>query len=58
VMNTPDGRGKGIFWWEPAVANRGGAPSSRGFFDENGNSLPALSVFDKYTRPAPRTNGQ
>jgi arabinogalactan endo-1,4-beta-galactosidase len=57
VMNTPNGRGKGIFWWEPAVANRGG-PSSRGFFDENGNSLPVLSVFDKYTRPAPRTAGQ
>ncbi|HEU6447589.1 MAG TPA: glycosyl hydrolase 53 family protein [Verrucomicrobiae bacterium] len=42
----------GIFWWEPAVGNRGGL-LWRGFFDENGNSLPALTVFDKYTRPMP-----
>lgn len=47
---------KGIFWWEPAVA-RGGLVS-RSFFDENGNSLPVLSVFDKYTRPTPRTGGK
>ena len=52
VLDTPDGRGKGIFWWEPAVNNSG--LSSRGFFERNGNSLPVLSVFDKYTRPAPR----
>ncbi len=57
VMNTPNGRGKGIFWWEPAVGNRGSL-GSRSFFDENGNSLPVISVFDKYTRPAPRTDGQ
>jgi arabinogalactan endo-1,4-beta-galactosidase len=40
----------GIFWWEPAVGNRSGLVS-RSFFDENGNSLPALNVFDRYTRP-------
>ena len=57
VMDTPNGHGKGVFWWEPAVANRGGL-ASRGFFDENGNSLPVISVFEKYTRPAPRTDGQ
>lgn len=57
VLAVPDGRGKGIFWWEPAVGNRGGLVS-RSFFDENGNSLPVLSVFDKYTRPAPRTGGE
>ncbi|HZL78699.1 MAG TPA: glycosyl hydrolase 53 family protein [Candidatus Limnocylindrales bacterium] len=57
VMNTPNGRCKGIFWWEPAVGNRGSL-GSRSFFDEAGNSLPVISVFDKYTRPAPRTDGQ
>lgn len=56
VLQTPDQRCKGIFWWEPAVGNRGGLVS-RSFFDENGNSLPVLSVYDKYTRPAPRTAG-
>jgi arabinogalactan endo-1,4-beta-galactosidase len=57
VLAAPDGRGKGIFWWEPAVGNRGGLVS-RSFFDEAGNSLPVITVFDKYTRPAPRTDGQ
>lgn len=52
ALQTPDQRCKGIFWWEPAVA-RGGL-ISRGFFDENGNSLPVLGVFDKYTKPTPR----
>jgi len=49
VMAVPDGRGMGVFWWEPAVANR--VLGARGFFDENGNALPVISVFDKYTRP-------
>jgi len=57
VLATPNGRCKGIFWWEPAVGNRGGLVS-RSFFDENGNPLPVISVFDKYTRPVPRTRGQ
>jgi arabinogalactan endo-1,4-beta-galactosidase len=49
VMNVPDGRGMGVFWWEPAVASR--VLNGRGFFDDQGNSLPVLGVFDKYTRP-------
>lgn len=53
VLAVPDSRGKGVFWWEPAVGNRGGLVS-RSFFDENGSALPVLNVFDKYTRPAPR----
>ncbi len=52
VMQTPDNRGKGVFWWEPAV--RGGL-GSRGFFDDSGTALPVMTVFDKFTRPAPRT---
>jgi len=47
VLNTPDNRGKGIFWWEPAVQGR---LRSRGFFDDDGNALPVISVFDRFTR--------
>lgn len=47
VMNTPDNLGRGIFWWEPATM---GGRSTRDFFDEKGNVLPVISVFDKYTR--------
>jgi arabinogalactan endo-1,4-beta-galactosidase len=54
VMGVPNGRGIGVFWWEPAVGSLGNV-GSRGFFDAAGNSLPVLDVFDKYTRPAPRT---
>jgi len=57
VLQTPDQRCKGIFWWEPAVGGRSGL-ISRSFFDEEGNSLPVLAVFDRYTRPVPRTHGQ
>lgn len=45
VLNVPDHRGVGVFWWEPAVSR-----GSRGFFDENGNALPVMNVFDKFTR--------
>ena len=45
VRETPHGLGKGVFWWEPAVTGFLGA---RSFFDEHGNSLPVLTVFDKY----------
>jgi arabinogalactan endo-1,4-beta-galactosidase len=47
VLDAPDNRGIGIFWWEPAVT---GPLRSRGFFDEEGNALPVLSVFDRFTR--------
>lgn len=36
---------KGIFWWEPAVM---GTLRSRGFFDDEGNALPVINVFDKF----------
>jgi arabinogalactan endo-1,4-beta-galactosidase len=55
VLAVPDDRGQGIFWWEPAVGDRGGL-GSRSFFDEAGNALPVISAFDKYTRPAPRAH--
>jgi arabinogalactan endo-1,4-beta-galactosidase len=44
VRETPDNRGKGIFWWEPAVA--GGPIYSRGMFDAQRRALPVITVFD------------
>lgn len=46
VLSVPDNRGRGVFWWEPAVSRRG----SRSFFDEEGNVLPVIQVYDKYSR--------
>jgi arabinogalactan endo-1,4-beta-galactosidase len=47
VMNTPHNLGKGVFWWEPAVT---GPLGSRGFFDDKGNALPVITVFDRSAR--------
>lgn len=47
VFATPHGRGRGVFWWEPAVA---GPLNRRGMFDDEGNALPVITVFDKFTR--------
>jgi arabinogalactan endo-1,4-beta-galactosidase len=47
VLNTPDNLGVGIFWWEPATMK---GESSRDYFDREGNVLPVIEVFDKYTR--------
>jgi arabinogalactan endo-1,4-beta-galactosidase len=47
VLNTPNNRGIGVFWWEPAVT---GGLRSRGFFDNDGNALPVIHVFDRFTR--------
>lgn len=48
VLQTPDNLGRGIFWWEPATPPRG--IGSRDFFDDEGNVLPVITVFDKYAR--------
>lgn len=45
LLNVSSPKIKGIFWWEPAVM---GPLRSRGFFDEEGNALPVMHVFDKY----------
>lgn len=53
LLQVPDGLGTGIFWWEPMVAQRpgrGGGLRSRGIFDDEGNALPAINVFDSWTR--------
>jgi arabinogalactan endo-1,4-beta-galactosidase len=47
VLSAPHNRGAGVFWWEPAVT---GGLRSRGFFGDDGNALPVITVFDKYTR--------
>jgi arabinogalactan endo-1,4-beta-galactosidase len=47
VMETPNARGKGVFWWEPAVQGR---LTIRGLFDDQHNALPAMMVFDRFTR--------
>jgi arabinogalactan endo-1,4-beta-galactosidase len=55
VRSTPNGRGKGIFWWEPAVP-----PSpiaSRGMFDRDGNALPVIGVFDRPIAVGKRDSG-
>jgi arabinogalactan endo-1,4-beta-galactosidase len=46
VMATPDGLGMGVFYWEPATVSRG--IQSRSMFDEAGNALPVIGVFDKF----------
>ncbi|MEJ2647674.1 MAG: glycosyl hydrolase 53 family protein [Sedimentisphaerales bacterium] len=51
VLDTPNGLGKGIFWWEPMMRGRG-------FFDRNGQVQPIIHAFEKYTRPAHRSDGQ
>lgn len=48
VLSTPNHRGVGVFWWEPAVGS--GRLRNRGFFDDDGNALPVINVFDRFTR--------
>jgi arabinogalactan endo-1,4-beta-galactosidase len=47
VLNTPEGHGAGVFWWEPAVT---GGLRNRGFFSDDGNALPVMGVFDRFSR--------
>jgi arabinogalactan endo-1,4-beta-galactosidase len=49
VLQTPDNLGMGVFWWEPAVGDRRGI-ATRDMFDESGNVLPVIEVFDMFTR--------
>jgi arabinogalactan endo-1,4-beta-galactosidase len=53
LLQVPDGLGTGLFWWEPMVAQRPGRAGglrSRGMFDDEGNALPVIQVFDSWTR--------
>lgn len=49
VLQTPDHLGLGVFWWEPAVRPNTSI-NARSFFDKEGNVLPVIEVFDRYTR--------
>jgi arabinogalactan endo-1,4-beta-galactosidase len=47
VLATPNHRGIGVFWWEPAVT---GHLRERGFFADDGAALPVMNVFDRWAR--------
>jgi len=51
VINTPNGLGRGVFWWEPMMRGRG-------YFDADGNALPIIHAFEKYALPIRRVDGQ
>lgn len=51
VMDTPNGLGRGVFWWEPMMRGRG-------YFDAEGNALPIIHALEKYGLPLRRTDGQ
>lgn len=48
ILAVPDNRGCGLFWWEPAAPGKGF--STRTYFDKNGNVMPVINVFDKFSR--------
>lgn len=47
ILSTGSPKMKGFMWWEPMVM---GGLRSRGYFDDDGNALPVINVFDKYAR--------
>ena len=47
VRETPGGKVRGIFWWEPMA---GGSIAKRALFDDQHNALPAIHVFDAPSR--------
>lgn len=51
VMDTPNGLGRGVFWWEPMMRGRG-------YFDADGNALPILEALEPYALPLRRADGQ
>jgi arabinogalactan endo-1,4-beta-galactosidase len=46
VLGVPNSHGKGVFWWEPFWPRPG---VGRGMVDDQGNLLPVIRVFDKWT---------
>ena len=48
VTSVPNGRGKGLYYWEPGLiaVKGGGSPwENVGLFDFTGNAVPAMDVF-------------
>ena len=54
MLATSEGRGKGVFWWEPAVTRR----NNRAMFDDDNNALPVIGVFDKFTKGKPQKTAE
>jgi len=61
VAQVPDGRGLGIFYWEPDwipvegagwKTGEGDTWDNQALFDSNGNALPSINMFD-LVKPAP-----
>lgn len=56
LQNVPDGLGQGLFWWYPEARPTSGLTiwqdGRYGLFDQNGDLLPAASVFDQFLPPA------
>ncbi len=48
ILGVPNNKGIGLFWWEPAAPKKGF--STRTFFNEKGDVMPVITVFDKYIR--------
>jgi arabinogalactan endo-1,4-beta-galactosidase len=55
VENVPNGLGAGVFWWYPEARPTAGLSvwegGRYGLFDQNGNLLPAVSVFEQFIDP-------
>jgi hypothetical protein len=55
VEGVPNGLGQGVFWWYPEARPTSGLNvwegGRYGLFDQNGNLLPAVSVFEQFIRP-------
>ncbi|MDN3669504.1 glycosyl hydrolase 53 family protein [Echinicola jeungdonensis] len=52
VLDTPNGLGRGVFWWEPMARGRG-------FFDDETKvAQPIVRAFEKYSLPENRTDWQ
>ena len=47
IVETPDARCLGLFWWEPMAE---GAIAKRSFFDQEHNALQVIKVFDSPTK--------
>ena len=55
VQAVPNGLGQGVFWWYPEARPTSGLTvwqdGRYGLFDQNGNLLPAASVFEQFLNP-------
>ena len=55
VQNVPNDLGWGVFWWYPEARPTSGLNvwegGRYGLFDQNGNLLPAASVFEQFIDP-------